>query len=104
VDALVERIRKDAGEEIAAQVGTAAQWIRERSTRPFSADCVTEETCLVRRAVHGARIALADRDYIIVRRARERLRASDPDLATERPEEPELPPSKYRIDMDDLDD
>ena len=104
VDALIERIRKDAGEEIANQVSAAAQWIREKSTRPFSADCETEETCLVRRAAHGARISLEERDYIIVRRARDRLRASNPELATERPEEPVPPPSKYRMEMDDFDE
>ncbi|MCG3135776.1 MAG: hypothetical protein HMLKMBBP_03532 [Planctomycetes bacterium] len=64
VAGLVERIRGDAGDEIAEAVRRACDDVRSRSRRPLPAGC--GERCLVRGAAKGARIALDDvRDLLI---------------------------------------
>lgn len=58
VDALLHRIREDAGEAFAAAVARAVDEVRAHGTRPMPADCADAERCLVKGAALGARITL----------------------------------------------
>lgn len=58
IDALVDAIRKDAGDAVAGEVRRAVDSVLSHSALPLPADCVDSEKCLVKGAARGARIAL----------------------------------------------
>jgi hypothetical protein len=71
VDALLRRVRADAGEVMAAAVERAVHEVLAHSTRAVRASCADEQRCLVRGAALGIRIALDDASQVlrILRRA-----------------------------------
>ena len=56
--ALVEQVRRDAGDAMAADVDRAARWVVESSDRPVGPECPDVQRCLAKGAAKGARLAL----------------------------------------------
>jgi hypothetical protein len=58
LDVLVEAVRNDAGDAVAAELRRAIDSVLAQSTLPMPANCPDVERCLVKGAARGLRIAL----------------------------------------------
>jgi len=59
LDGLVDAVRKDAGDGVAAELRRAVNSVLAHSTLPMRADCPDVQKCIVLGAVKGLRFALA---------------------------------------------
>jgi hypothetical protein len=59
LDDLVDMVRKDAGDAVAAELRRAVDSVLAHSTLPMPADCPDVQRCLVKGAARGLRIALS---------------------------------------------